>query len=406
MSRPRRRGALAEAFAVYGGRITSALAQAVALVILARLVTPATLGTVAVYVAVVNLIVGIADLGLQSSASRALARGEQGKVLWIVAYRARFMLATAVLVTLIITLAHAVDSSSVTGAFFLLAPWLLAETFNSLRISLAIADQRSVRAASSLALGRLLALGALYAITRQQWFEPVVSYFLFLIGSAVVSSFLAPSVLPGRDCQAPSPGLRAVLNEARPFWLASLSGQARSMDTVLLSALAGVSATGLYAFPSRAVAPLRLVATSLAAIAMPSAARRDSHHLAVLERGMWTAALGFVALTTGFWAIGDQALSWLLGAAYGDSAPLLAILMLGVAANIPGAMWSAVLQGAGRAGLVARMGFALVLVFLVVVTAGILCFGALGAAWGVTATYFSQFVIMLALRVRKDWPGG
>lgn len=405
MTRQRRGDAFAAVLAVYGGRITSALAQAVALVVLARMVTPATLGTVAVYVAVVNVIGVVADFGLQSSASRAMARGERATVAWIASYRGRSMLVAALVVALGVAVARVVDSSFITGAFFLLAPWLLVETFNSLLLSLAVADQRSVHAAVSMTIGRLLALGAFFLVARQQWFDPVTSYFLFLIVSPVLSSFMAPSVLPSRDDREPPHGLRAALKEARPFWTASLSGQVRSLDTVVLSALAGASAAGLYAFPSRAVAPLRLVATSLAAIAMPSAARRDLHQLAVLERGMWAVAIGFVALTMGFWTVGEDALSLLLGAAYGDAAPLLAVLMLGVAANIPGALWSAVLQGAGRADQVARIGFALVLVFYVLVTGGILWVGALGAAWGVTATYFTQFLIMVALRTREDWPG-
>lgn len=397
-------GSIGAATAVYGGRIVSAIVQAVALILLAREVVPAELGVITIAIAIISAAGNIIDLGLEKSASRALARGDIKQVPPHIRYHTLVLLGLALIVTIGVTVAINLAPESVGFGFYLLGAWIWLERRSSLRISLTVADQRALRASFAMATSKLLAL--LIFFIALEVFEVKVSvlYFSFLILAAVISIALSPRLPRESNLHISFKNFEKITKLARPFWMASLSGQARTMDTVLLGALAGPAAVGLYAFPARAVGPMRLFATSLGTIAMPSAARRDWEQVSALERAMWVLAGGFAVATVVSWAVGEEIITFILGDGYAGSAAILSILMLGVAANIPGATWSAILQGSGQEKLIANIGLALVPLYYVCVVGGILLFGAAGAAWGVTGTFAIQLSIMMFYRLRKDWP--
>lgn len=398
-------GSIGAATAVYGGRIISAFVQAIALVLLAREVLPSELGVITVAIAIISAAGTVADLGIENSASRALASGDLNLLPPHIRHHALVFTGLSLIVVLSIMCARYFVPQTIPFAFYLLGVWIWLERRSSLRISLTVASQRALRASFAMASSKLAALVFFYVALNLFDIKTDLLYFLFLNLSAAIAILLSPRLPRKNGINTPTDGTRAILKRARPFWMASLSGQARSMDTVVLGALAGPTAVGMYAFPARAIGPLRLFATSMGTIAMPSAAKEDWEQVNVLERAMWVLTCGFVAGTLVFGLVGQEILTFILGEAYAGSAAILAILMLGVAANIPGATWSAILQGSGKAKIVANIGLGLVPVYYVSVVGGISINGAVGAAWGVTGTFVVQLLIMAFYRLRKDWPG-
>ncbi|WP_162598610.1 lipopolysaccharide biosynthesis protein [Nocardioides gilvus] len=396
--------ALGAAFAVYGGRLTSALAQAIALVLLAREVAPESLGVVTIAVALVSLAGLLADLGMETSSVRTLAAGDRPEAANTTRFHFRAMLLAAVAVGAVLLALHQWAPDLVPASFLLLAPWIAVERRNNLRISLTVAVGEERRAGTSLGTSRLVALVAYAGLAGADFVSPQVEYFTFLIVSALLSQLLLRKglgdVLGGVGTDT---SYKSAVRIARPYWLASLSGQARTMDTVVLGALGSPAMAGLYALPARAVGPLRLAATSISVVAMPRAARGDWAQVRALERGMWGCLVLFVGLIAAIAMWGEEVLVAILGAEYAGAGAILTILMLGVMVNIPGALWSGVLQGSGRQHTVAKIGLWLVPAFYLFIIAGLLLGGAQGAAWGVSATFLLQFLIMLRFRLFGHW---
>lgn len=394
--------------AVYCGRLSSALAQALALVILAREVEPSIVGILSVAVSLVGLCGLIADQGFEPASLRSRASGEIDASLSFDRLHRVSMVMAAAVVAAVVLWGHFVLPTTVPLSFLLLSGWIYVERRNSLALSLAIAVGREVRAGTSLGVSRVGTLVAYAALTWIGIGGPQMRYLLFLIAAAILSQVLIGSARPRTGGHPHSAGvrLRDALTSARPYWIASISGQARTMDVVVVGALGSPLMAGLYAFPARAVGPFRLAATSISVVAMPRAAKGDWAQVRALERSMWGVLGLFLGGIVFVWAWGEEVSVRVLGDAYADVGEILAILMLGVLFNIPGALWSGILQGSGSQHTVAKVGLWLVPAYYLFIIVGLSLGGVRGAACGVSATFLLQFLIMLKFRFDGRWAKG
>lgn len=379
------------------GRLTSALLQAGLLVVLAREVDPKTFGSVATFIAIITVVGAVADLGLETTALRqsavdSLIVGRMRSLhSGLVGFACAFMLGASALGVLL-----GLDLLSLLP----LVLWVYLERRMSFDLGLNIAARRTSRATVALVGSRIVTVGTFVLLPIDE--SHVLVYSLSSVLGSSAGLLLAKVELPSRDASEAT--VKQILKTSNPFWRGSMSGLLRTLDVPIVQAVSGPVVSGLYALPSRSIAPMRLIATSISTTALPYAARRDYARLRTLERTMLTALGVVIAVAIVGWAFVDDLVVTVLGEAYEPSADVLRVLIIGIILNVPGAFWSGVLQGTGHEQYVARVGSLLVGAFLPLVTVGSALGGALGAATGVTATYLLQVLIFGAQRVRtNEW---
>ncbi|WP_159083715.1 oligosaccharide flippase family protein [Nocardioides terrigena] len=375
-------------------RLASSLLQAGLLVTLAREVDPKTFGSVAAFIVIITLGGAVADLGLETAALR------QSAVNLLFVGRMRrlhsALVGSACLVMLGVSALGVILGLDLLSLLPLML-WVYLERRMSFDIGLNIGHQRTLRAGVALVGARMVTVGAFILLPIDV--SPVLAYSLSsVLGSGVGVMLAKFHVPPSRG--AADATVKQVLKAANPFWRATMSGLLRTLDVLIVQAVSGQGVSGIYALPSRAIAPMRLIATSISTTALPYAARRDYARLRTLERTMLVALCAAIAMAIAGWAFVDDFVVMVLGEAYEPSADVLRVLIIGVVLNVPGAFWSGVLQGTGHEQYVARVGALLVVVFLPLVAVGSALGGAVGAATGVTATYLLQVMIFGTQRVR------
>ena len=243
-------------------RLTSAVLQAVSLILLARWAGPATFGTTAAVMGVLTVAGVLADLGLGPLLLRERSSDRQtiltGPVLRL------NLLTSGVLAVCAVTVLAALSGATSNTTFLFLVPlgvWLAAEKNGDVWLNIATADGRTHLSAVSVVLRRGLGLALFVALSA---LLPVALAFAVgsAIGSLVANVVMRKQLDPGpRGASAPLQ--LTVLRAAAPFYLNSIAAHARSLDVAIVSAFSGPVAAAMYAVPARITSPLRMLPTTL-----------------------------------------------------------------------------------------------------------------------------------------------
>ncbi len=364
--------------------------------LLAREIAPNDFGVVATFVSIATVVGAVADLGLETTVLRRGSTG--GDDITRPARLHQVTVGAACLGLLIVGLVLAVGPYPELYPLLPTVAWVWLERRMNLFAGLLLARGHPGRAGVALGGARLASV-VTFVLLLHALDSPVLAYSLASVLGSLGGLLVARDPLPPPRGDE---GLGRLLRRANPFWQASMSGLLRTLDVPLVQAFAGPPAAAVYALPSRAVAPLRLLATTMSTTAIPYASQRDSARLRELERTTllgWLAMMGILVVS---WSFIDNLVVLVLGDAYAAAAQVLRILAIGVVVNVPGAYWSGVLQGTGHERLVARVGAVLVVVFAGLVTCGALIGGASGAAVGVVMMYAIQTLIFGWRRARLE----
>lgn len=370
-------------------RSISAVSQALSMVVVARFAGPDQFGVFAAYFAGISVIMILADLGVQTLGIRHRAKEDSAALAVAVMGLQRLMnlgvgfLLQVVMILLVVT--HQVPPWSL-----FIAPALFFDKELMGGLGLALSEGRSRIQLFALGVSRATCLG-ITVLGISLLHLPAIYVYLscFMALSAVACAYVSAAG-PRYNLPKWTEAFRMV-RQAFPFWVATLSGQIRSLDLVLVSLFSTSMQTGLYALPSRATGPARILGTSLSAMAIPAAARGDRDELRRLSRTMHqvgvTSVIGFavVAITA------ESVVPLIMGDAYQGSVRPLQIICVGLAMNVPGSYLSGLLQGSGQQARIARLGVGLGIITLILVPLGALTCGASGAATAVTIIYVIQF---------------
>ncbi|WP_188450429.1 lipopolysaccharide biosynthesis protein [Knoellia flava] len=232
-----------------------------------------------------------------------------------------------------------------------------------------------------------------------------ITMIVLVVGVACQTVFLLVQVhrLPREEVTADW-GLRGVLDFSLPAMFASL-GQAFVIrgDRLILGALAGSSAVGVYGAAATLTEILWIVPGAVAQVAFRrasiSSSVTDGRRVRRLTLVL-TAALGLALVGIAPWAI-----DLLLGPAYASAKPLIAVLVL---ASIPMASYqldAGVLNGLGRLKQVSTATVASSAVLIVLCLALVPRWGAMGAAWGsvVAYTLLAAACKIHLRRIHRSW---
>lgn len=379
---------------VLSGRVAAALLQAALMLLLARTVSPAEFGFFAAPYGVATVVQTVFDLGLPSLAVKRRSRDAgDGQVTTLLHLNSRLSLAMA-LAMLVVTV---VLGFLVDDRYFFLLPlslWAAAERNADAWLGVALADGDVWVNMCNLVARRTLNLVTFGILISLGGVQPLLAFSIGSAVAAVASNVFAKYFVKKR---LPSPGelrLRSAVGQSWPFWLSSVSSQARNADTAITALLAGATQAGLYGAASRLTGPLRLFATSLASLLLPAASRRSGPDLIRLVRAIG-AVIVLSSLGYGLIALLVPALLPIaLGDAYKGSIASIQIILIGLVFASASALVEAVLQGINKERYVATVSTLTSLIALSGVAVGASMYGATGAAVGLSIAFVLQAILL------------
>lgn len=344
--------------------------QAVALVLLARSVTPDVFGVVNAVIAVVGIVLVATGLGMSLLVPRARAAGDVDEVAAGLRMNLWSNLGTAVV--LVVGLGLYTGLQDLPLGVLLIGLSLALERNVDTILGIPIADGDARTPATSMLLRRTVSLLVLVP-ALVVGVDPVWAFTCGLLAGGVAAQVhIRRVVVAGGDASAVPSG--ALLRRAAPFLVSNLSAQARTLDTAVVATVLDPASAGAYAAAAKLVQPLLLVPQTLAGVVMPRAAQMGPAEARHLAGRLVAVSVASVLLVLPVVLLAEPLVVLVMGEQYAGSGPVLAWSVASLPFIAMASSLGALLQGQGRERFVAVVSA----VFAVLVVAGI----ALGAVVG------------------------
>lgn len=391
---------------VAGGRIAAAVIQALMLLLLARSVAPADFGIFSAIFGLGVVAQNVFDLGLGTFVIRERARDSESPLL----VRALQMNSGASLLMGLVGTTALLVTSLGDATFLTYIPLIVAmavERNADVRLGLALADGKARINVTNLVTRRTFALVLFVPLTYLAHLDPIIAFGLASVAAATASALSAHLYIRGTDIERGTrTSVRTTLAAATPFWINSVATQARNLDALLVTVLAGPVVSGLYATASRLTGPLRILPTSLSAVLLPQATRLASDSA---ERRRWLRGVlkvtGVMLVFYGMLALVIPPLVPLvLGAEYAPSGTAVRIVLAGLVFAAAASLLSTTLQGWGDAAYVGKVAAVTTAVCLAAVGLGALELGASGAAIGLSLSFLVQAAALIVRALQVSSP--
>ncbi|KIC59369.1 lipopolysaccharide biosynthesis protein [Microbacterium hominis] len=239
---------------------------------------------------------------------------------------------------------------------------------------------------------RIIALVVYFALLASQ-VAPAVAMVVGLAAGPIAGALTNASIT------RPLERLRAWSVPANPWHgarylgLASIAVSAQSMDTPLLTSIAGADASGIYGSVSRWTQPMGLLSSAFATTVGPFIAQAGTVRRAwlALRRAMWLPGLA-IAICGLIAALAPVLVPLVLGARYADAVPVLQLVALAALLSVLAQPLFTTLQYLSKERVAARLlGCAVAIQLLLIALLGS-SMGALGAA---LASVSSQLIIVV-----------
>lgn len=378
------------------GRLAGALVYALSFLLLARWTSVEDFGRYSGALAMVSLSQVVMDFGLSTYVIRLrAAHSSSGEIGDCLRYNNLSCLTFLVV---------GVSSLVLAGGFFnLLVPvvvWACLEKMADVWLGVYQGDGRNRDIALHVFRRRVLAL-LIFIFLYVAGVPALFAFGLGLAASALlaylrVSAEIRPLLAP-RSREA----WQVVLSRGRPYWVNSIAVQLRTLDVMLVTALAGPAQAAYFAVANRLVTPLSMLPSSLATILMPSVSKGELGQGAAFRATIAMTAIASVPLLL-IIVLAPLCVPPLLGNDYRPAVPVLQIICVGMVFLSASSMLIAILQGIGRARYVARMSAALSIGYLLFLPMALRA-GAVGAAVALAAMFLVRALVSFrGLRLMED----
>lgn len=410
------RRAVSGAVVTTAAQLAKILIQLLAVVTLARLLTPHDYGLVAMVMAIIGVADTFRDFGLSSAAIQApsLTRGQQSNLFWVntglgLALAALAMVASPAIAALYATAELLPITIALASAFWIngMATQYRADLYRSMRFQrLAIAD--TVGPATGLAVAIWVALsgGGYWALVAQQ----LTTASLSLVIVAVSAGWL-----PGRWRRTES--IRGFMSfgwKLAGSQLVTYLGN--NIDNLMLGLRVGAVGLGLYSRAYQLImAPLAQIRAPLSSVAIPVLARvqtDDTRFHRFVQQGQvllgYTLVLGLAVVAGGATPFVDI----LLGSRWGEATDVLRLLAAAAALQTLSFVGYWVYVSKGLVGHLLTYSFISTGIRVAFVVAGSF-FGLIGVAWAMALSPLIAWPLSFwwlsrraSIPVRALWLGG
>ncbi|WP_051340081.1 oligosaccharide flippase family protein [Azospirillum halopraeferens] len=239
-------------------------------------------------------------------------------------------------------------------------------------------------------------------------FAVLVAVTLGRLAGTLAFGVLAAGRVPGlfAGVSGRTGALRRVFAMGGWMMVSSVIGPAMVyLDRFVLASLVPMAAIAWYTTPFEVVTRLLFIPIAVAGALFPAAAaagRARPERLAAFVETGGTAVVGvFLAVLAGVYLLGPAVLALWLDAAFArHAAPLLLVLALGVFFSASAFVPLAVVQGAGRPDLTARLHLAELPLYLVALALAAYHYGLVGAAVAWTVRAGAEMVVLFVMARR------
>lgn len=382
------------------GRLMGALIQAATMLLLARDLGPHGFGIFSAVFGTVIVFQAALDLGIATMIVKERAANPDSPVIHAalrVTDRMAFAITGAVGLPILV-LGGIFDSFFYT--LLPLAVWAACERHTETWLSVPLADG-DARINTQNLLVRRTVTALLYIGAVLVGIDPALAFSTSMSLTAIISLIVIRKIVLARIVPASEPlAFSKIVQSSWPYWINSLGTQARNLDTLVVSTVAGASQAGFYAATSRATGPLRILSTSLATVLLPASASTGRKQLRGLFRIIWAMTIICGLIYGSLIVFVPTVVELFLGDVYQGAVLPLQIVLAGLVFAALSSLFTSLLQGAGLQYFVAKTAVATTSVCLVFVGIGALTAGAVGAAIALSFSFVFQSAI-LAVRVAK-----
>jgi O-antigen/teichoic acid export membrane protein len=382
------------------GRLAGALIQAVTMLLLARDLGPKSFGLFSAAFGTAIVFQASLDLGVATLVLKERSANAQSTLIYS-ALRLTDSLGLALFIlaaTLLLGFGLLVDP------FFLLllplAAWAAAERQADVWLSVPLADGDARINTQNLLLRRVATL-LLYVGGLSTGIQPAFAFSAGMAITAVLSyTFVRKLVIQRINTEGVRTPVRAIVRQSWPYWLNSIGVQARNLDTLIVSTVAGAGQAGYYAATSRATGPLRILSTSMATVMLPASTSKSPRDTRRLLRVVGIFAVFSCALYGSLVVFVPVAVELFLGEIYHEAILPLQIVLAGLVFAGLASLFTSMLQGVGLQLFVAKTAVITTIVCLIFVSFGGSTAGAIGAAIALAASFVVQAIILATQVIR------
>lgn len=375
-----------------GARAYGSLVQAIVTVVLARLIGPAEFGALGLALGVSMFLLVIADFGVSTLIAKARALGDDGLVISLLKFNAWTSVGAALALAASAIVAGASNPSYLPLTFVVIA--LALEKNVDTGLGVAIADGDKIKPNVSVVIRRSLTL-VLFLLMIALGIDALASYGVASLFGAIAGQVHMGLVLRS-SLRAQSGAFRfyEVLHKTFPFFLSNIAAQSKSLDVVIIGAVAGVPAAGLYTAAIRLTNPFYLLPQALTALILPHAARNGP---AYARRLGHLVALGALALLAGLAPLmlySKQLAVLVLGTEYASASVLLTLSLGALPFVSLSSILGALLQSQGNQRFVAINGLFFAVLLLGAMWLGAVVQGAAGTAAALIIIFAAKSTIL------------
>ncbi|MDQ0094665.1 O-antigen/teichoic acid export membrane protein [Paeniglutamicibacter psychrophenolicus] len=276
-----------------------------------------------------------------------------------------------------------------------LAVWCAAEKNTEAWLGIPLADGRARVNAVNQVFRRTMALVLFIVLVALDSFPALfafaISYAVAAIGALCLAWYQSAK---NAGVNFGFEAFRTVLVSSRSYWANSIGAQLRNLDAIVVTSIGGPSVGGFYGAASRLTGPLGMVSSALATVLMPAVASRQFGRITHTLRMLWISIAGFAVLYTGLaWTL-PPLVPTLLGSEYVEAEWPVRIALMGLIFASAASLMSAVLQGWNRQRIVAAVSITCTILCLALCAIGAIVAGAVGASWGLAASFGIQVSIL------------
>ena len=358
--------------------------QAILVVVFARTAGVEQMGLVAISTGTLSMVLSIAEFGMSPLLSKSRALGNEKIVSAIVHVNILSSVSFGVLG--FIGLAWYSMDKGLPIVVALLAASVAFEKNTDVLMNIPIADGRKWVPAVSITLRRSVNLIA-FLVLLYIGFDSLQAYVYSLITGALAGQAHVNLYRKRNVFKSSRVGFRELFTEAWPYSISNIAGQTKTLDAVIVGAIASLGTAGLYSAAMRLTNPLSLIAGSLTSVVMPFAARNDHAYAMRLARRLMYLGMGSLLLILPLAYFSKPIVILLLGEDYSEASGalmggLLALPFLSLASPL-----GSILQSRGYQKYVALNGLVFALLTLLGVACGTVLGGATGGSFGLAMSF-------------------
>lgn len=397
---------LGSAFGFGASRVLASMSQALSLIILARGMQPDRYGMVSAYIASAMFIAVALDLGTSSVVLRyGNSQTSEGDSDFLHRQWSASALTTGLGLSGV-----SIATAFTLGALFVggVEPWWSIAT-----IAIWVGFERVSDLMNAYHLGALNEM----AVSRNLVSRRISALFLqtlllFLVEDSLIAfcGGLAFSIVVNlppllvfmrNSTRSRRSAFAYPFKESMHFWIAATSSQSRELEVPAVSHFSGATSAGVYSVAVRLQRPLLVVGVALAQLLLPRIAGHHTHPIRGLRAILIATFISLLASTVAIPWIGDI-LVFVLGSQYLPATDTARIALLFSAPIAFSPSIGGLLQGLGRANVVARVGMSYAVISIVCTCLASIAGGAALAAAAVGLVFTIKYVHLLVLALASS----